>query len=226
MEINNNKNWLRMGVMFGIGVLAAFMLFTVFADKQFQDLEQETRLLIADQQSVLVAIAETTARNGADAVTEGIVKDCEIDERSEFEDLLGKLDKGLSASQLATLERLFGRCGPFYSERKLVMVARLAREIEVYRSYIELLSTIENQDLSTAFSIAEWEALAVEEQKQSELFAELVSAQDQIISALILGKTVESPEMKEILQKVREIQETLIVANKQASVIRGKLVSL
>lgn len=203
-----------------------YVSITTTVNSRFDELEESTRLLIANQQSLLVAIAETTARNGADSVTEVIIKDCSVVERNEFDDLLGKLDSGLSHDQLTTLERLFGRCGSFYSERKSVMVSRLTREIEVYESYVNLLSAELNEDLSISFNVPQWQALAAEEQKQSEMFTDLVAVQDQIITTLLSGKSPTSPEIVEVLRSAKEIQETLIVVNKQASSLRSELVSL
>lgn len=228
METTKKNSWMnsKNAIFLLVGVTVMYFIVTVLVNARFNELEQSTRLLIADQESLLVAIAETTARNGADAVTESIIKDCSVTERNEFDDLLGKLDSGLNYTQLSTLERLFGRCGPFYSERKSIMVARLSREIEVYKSYVDLLNAELNEDLTDAFKVPQWQALAAEEQKQSEMFTDLVSVQDEIISTLLAGKSPASPEMAEILRKAQETQETLIVANKQASKLRSELVSL
>lgn len=207
-------------------VIAIFVLVTTLVQSRFNSIEQNTRLAIADQQSVLIAIAEVTARGGADVVTESVVKDCSMTERTEFDSLLGRLNDGLSKNELTTLERLFGRCGAFYAERKAVMVSRLAREIEIYETYVAQLSTITNTDLQIEFRIGEWKNLAAEEKKQSDLFSRLVQVQDQIITTLLAGKTATSPEMQDILQQAKEIQETLLVANKQASTLRAVLIGL
>jgi cell fate (sporulation/competence/biofilm development) regulator YlbF (YheA/YmcA/DUF963 family) len=207
-------------------LVAAYFLMTTLVQSRFNELEQNTRLAIADQQSILISIAEVTARNGADPVTESVVMDCSVSERTEFDTLLGSLNGGLKQSELATLERLFGRCGAFYAQRKAVMVSRLTREIEVYETYVTQLSAIVGSDLSAAFSVEEWKSLVTEEKKQSDLFTNLVRVQDQIITTLLSGKSATSPEIQDILQQAREIQETLLVANKQASTLRAGLISL
>jgi hypothetical protein len=210
---------------FLLGVVLVYFLVNVLTENRFQDLELQTRLLISEQEAVLATIAETTARNGADSVTEKIVKDCSVSERSSFDTLLGQLNNGLSQSQLVELERLFGRCGSFYAERKSVMVSRLAREIEVYESYVNQLSVIQGEDNASEFQITQWNKLAEEEQKQSALFSELVTKQDQIINTLLAGKSASSPEIIEILREVKEIQETLVVINAQVANVRSELVS-
>lgn len=228
METRNviGARLLRYGGAVIIAVFVVYGAASAVVSERLETYELNAREIIADQQATLVAIAEATARNGADAVTEAVVRDCTIKERSEFDELLGSLDRGLDQRQLATLERLFGRCGGFYSERKAVMVARLAREIEVYETYVSQLSSIVQEDLTIPFNVERWKDLAAEERRQSDLFARLVSLQDQIITTLLSGSTPSSPAMQSILQEAREVQETLMVASKQAAVIRAELVSL
>jgi len=216
---------IKLVVVWVLGIALVYFLVNVITERRLQDLELQTRVLISQQEAVLATIAETTARNGADSVTEQIIKDCSVSERSTFDTLLGSLNNGLSQSQLVELERLFGRCGGFFAERKSVMVSRLAREIEIYQTYVDQLSTILNKDTATEFEINQWDKLAQEEQKQSDLFSQLVVKQDQIISTLLTGKSASSPEIIEILREVKEIQETLIVTNKQVSTIRAELIS-
>ena len=210
---------------FLLGVALVYFLGNMLAENRFQDLELQTRVLISQQEAVLATIAETTARNGADSVTEQIVKDCSVSERSTFDTLLGQLNNGLPQAQLVELERLFGRCGSFYSERKSVMVSRLAREIEVYESYVNQLSTVLGEETAEDFQIPQWNKLAEEEQKQSLLFSQLVTQQDLIINTLLSGKAANSAEITEILREVKEIQETLVVTNQQVANTRAELVS-
>lgn len=227
MNTTHKTGWLNPKniFVFVLGMAAVYFMVTSLVDRRFNEIELSTRVQIADQQAVLATIAETTARNGADAVTESIVRDCTLSERSRFDQMLGQLNTGLTHSELVELERLFGRCGSFYSERKSVMVSRFSREIGVYEDYVDQLSAIVGEDVSAAFAVEGWQSLAAQERKQSELFTRLVHLQDQIIGILLEGKTATSPEIVEILRQVQEVQETLIVANKQAANIRSGLVS-
>jgi hypothetical protein len=228
MDNTNNQKWIyARGITFLLlGMLIVYFSVTTLVEKRFQEIEQNTRQQISQQMTLLAVIAEATARNGADAVTESIVRDCPVSERSKFDDLLGRLDSGLNFSQLTELDRLFGRCGSFYSERKLVMVARLAREIEVYENYVNQLSVITGDDLSPEFKLEEWKSLAEAENKLSGLFAQLVISQDKIIGTLLEGKSPSSPEIAQILHEVGQVQETLTVTNTQTSNLRSRLISL
>lgn len=227
MNTANKGHWFngKNLIVLVIGMLVMYLGVTTMVDKRFVEFETSTRSQITEQLVLVTAIAEATSRNGADAVTESIVKDCSVTERIQFDDLLNKLNNNLNRTQLTELERLFGRCGSFYSERKSVMVARLNREVEILEGYVNQLSVILGKDVSDKYSLSDWKTLAEEEKKQSELFAKLVVLQDEIIGTLLSGKNAQSPEIVEILQQVREVQETLLVANAQASTVRSRLVS-
>jgi len=208
-----------------LGAVVIYGASQFFANQRFNELASETQLLISEQQAVLATIAEITARNGADSVTESIVRDCSVEERSSFDSLLGNLNNNLTRTQLVELERLFGRCGGFFSERKAMMATRLVREIEVYESYVEQLSLVTGSDESESYNVEQWRELAVAEKKMSELFSDLVTKQDQIIRALLSGSSSQSEDIQLILREVNEIQETLTVTNTQVSRLRADLVS-
>ena len=222
----NNKS--RTFKIIGVVVLCAVLVYVLaqfFANQRLEASSNQTQLLISEQQSILATIAEITARNGADAVTESIVRDCTVAERSSFDSLLGDLNSGLTRSQLVELERLFGRCGSFYSERKSIMVSRLVREIEIYGTYVDQLSLINGTDESESYDLEQWRELAAAETKVSELFSDLVAKQDEIINALLNGSSPQSDDIQAILLEVNEIQETLTVTNTQVSRLRANLVS-
>ena len=197
----------------------------LIARERLADLRTELLIQVNEQQTLLTTIAETTARNGADEVTEGIVKDCSIDERTQFDALLGRLDSGLLQSELTSLERLFGRCGSFYAERKSVMVARLEREVEVYENYVTQLEQIGGVDVAD-FNVTLWQQLVEDEKKQSVAFSALVENQDKIISSLLAGRNANSPEMKSILEEVKRVQQSLTDASISAGEKRRTLDAL
>lgn len=204
----------------------AYGLIVVIVREKLDDLHAQIQMQIAQQQTLLTTIAETTARNGADVVTEGIIRDCNVNERTDFDNLLGQLDKGLSTAELTKLERLFGRCGSFYPERKSVMVARLSREVEVYASYVDQLKAVSTQKLIASYKVDEWQKLVEQEQKQSELFAKLVSQQEKIIETLMTGKSPQSEEIKSVLKEVQDTQISLVQTNQAAASIRKILTPL
>jgi hypothetical protein len=211
------------------GIIIFLVIYAVSSfvvHERLEDVRTTIELQISEQQTLLASIAETTARNGADATTEAIVRDCATDERKEFDSLLGRLDAGLSTTELTKLERLFGRCGSFYSERKSVMVARFEREIDLYETYITQLEALESSDEEKTYKVDRWKELVQKEKLQSESFSKLVPLQDKIITTLLSGKSIQSEELKVTLQEARDVQEMLILANTQASQIRAELISL
>lgn len=227
MNTEKNTNQKIAVVLLCIGVLAliVYLLSVFLANQRLSELKALTQTQILEQQSILATIAEVTARNGADSITESIVRDCSVSERSSFDSLLGDLDSGLTRTQLVELERLFGRCGSFYSQRKSMMVSRLGREIEVYETYVNQLSLISGSDMKETYDVESWGELALAEKNVSELFSELVRTQDEIITALLAGNSPDSEEIQMILREVTEIQETLTVTNTLVGRLRADLVS-
>lgn len=227
-DTTKHNTWLtaRNALVLLLGIACAYLLITNVIENRLETLEHTTKLLIEEQESVLSNIAVITSRNGADDTTEAIIKDCSVVERGRFDSLLSRLDAGLSTPELSELERLFGRCGSFFSERKSVMVARMAREFEIYQNYISQLEIITGGEMSDEYDLVNWQMLVDAEQQQSLLFSNLVQLQDQIITTLLSGSSPASAEIVAILREVQEVQEMLIVTNKQASTIRAELVSL
>jgi hypothetical protein len=222
-----NRQYHLKTVFLGAAILLLFAYVggILIARERLSELRNELMLQVSEQQTLLGAIAETTARNGADEVTEQIVKDCSVDERAEFDALLGRLDAGLIRAELTALERLFGRCGSFYAERKSVMVARLEREVEVYDRYVRQLQQIGGADIEV-YQVTLWKQLVEDEKAQSKEFSLLVANQDKIISALLEGKTASSPELKVILEETKKIQQALGDANTRAAEKRRELSAL
>lgn len=226
MQERKKHNVLIIGTGLLIGVVLVYLFSSLATSNRMSNLEINTREELTEQRALLVAIGEATGRNGADEVTELIVRDCAPSERDEFDQLLGSLDNGLTQTELQNLERLFGRCGSFYAERKAVMVSRLVREIEVYEYLVEQLSLVTGSDQSETYDVAAWQTLADNEEKRSELLSELVRLQDEIISTLLVNNNPQSDEITSILRDVREAQETLVVINKQTSDARSEVIDL
>jgi hypothetical protein len=168
------------------------------------------------QTELLVSVAQITARNGADEVTAAIVRDCSGSNRVKFDELLGRLDGGLSQMELSEVKRLFGLCADFYANQKLAMAAHLSREIEVLKTLVTQLDVVSLTDQLKNNEISSWESLATYEQTQGEKAADLVQAQKLIIDLLIEGKTASSPEIIAILEGVRETKEAELYANTQS----------
>jgi hypothetical protein len=223
--INRKTVSLMIGVVLVVSLLGYFIV-TAAIDKRLEVLQLETKVLIEEQKTLLTSIAEITARNGADELTERIIKDCSVTERVRFDNLLSSLDKGLARTELVELERLFGRCGGFFAERKAIMVSRMSREYEVLEILVHQLSNLTGADATSEYQLANWKELSDLELKQSDLFSSLVSLQDNIITVLLEGNTASSQDITKILQEVSTVQQTLSVVNMQASTVRSGLVPL
>ncbi|MEY2664976.1 MAG: hypothetical protein RLZZ480_81 [Candidatus Parcubacteria bacterium] len=204
-------------------IIVAYVAALFIARVRLETFREQAQAAVTEQQAVLVEIAEITGRNGGDESADVIVHDCAVDERVAFDDLLGRLNDGLSQSDLTKLDRLFGRCGTFHAERKALMVARLERELEVFTTFVDGLAALTVEDEQKKYMLATWRELVEEEKKQSALYTSLVTEQDKIITTLLSGKRAESAEMKAVLEEARETRESLLMSNQQAAILRGEI---
>ena len=215
----------RIAILLIILFFSAYVAIEYVAAKKVAHLRIQMEQSIEDQKINMTNLSEISSRSGSDAVTEATVTDCSVDERNQFDVLLGRLDQGLPQTELSKLDRLFGRCGYFFAERKSIMVARLSREVEVYETLVTQLEAITSASVYEDYNVGTWKELALEEKTQSALFLNLVRTQDRIISTLLSGKSADSVEIKTILSEVKETQETLAISSKQTADLRASLLS-
>lgn len=219
-------NWKTIGIIGLIVVIAGYFIAQIIITERLENTRSTIESQQAEQRALLLGIAEITARNGADEITALVLQDCPTEDRKRFDELLGQLNSGLPQQELIELDQLFTQCGMFYAERKLLMVSRLAREIEVYKAYTNQLSAITDKDQTASAQIQQWEELATLEREQSELFNQLVILQERIITTLLDEKSLESEEIKAILSEVAEVQGNLLLKTQQATSVRNELISV
>lgn len=187
----------------GAGYTAALFV----GQERLEEAAHAATLETRDQLTVLASLAEVMARGGADQVTEQVIKDCSSSERIRFDDLLGRLQVGLSRPELLELSRLFDRCGPFYSQQRAVMAARFLREVEMFKKAYDRQLLLAGEDSTAGLQVNEWQQLASLEQSQSEQLARLVELQRDIIAVLLEGETPTSERTIGLLAEVKEVVE-------------------
>lgn len=188
-------------------------------------LKEEVALImqvrIAEQEQTLAAIAEITDQNGADSVAADIIRDCPADSRIRFESLLNRLGS-LSGAELVEIESLFDACASFFSERKAIMVARMEREFEVYRDYVDLYTKLDVRTVPTQYQVSDWEKLTQLEKRRGDLLREQVAIQATIIAALQEGLSITSDLEKELV-RAQQITQEAGALNQQIDTVRQEL---
>lgn len=163
-------------------------------------------------------LAILTDSNNADELTERIIADCP--RRSDFESLLPNLAK-LGPRELLQTQQLFESCGPFYSERKALMVAQLEREYNALEQDLEYLHAL--RDLTPNESAyKQWAELISRERERSAFLNEQTELQRGIIQLLIEGASRE--KLAELTLRAQSVAESLVVTDVQIDAIRGELV--
>jgi hypothetical protein len=208
-------------------VISSFLivasLIVGLTEYRLKNLRTELTVRIEEQQARLIQTANAAAQNGAGMLAPALINDCPVAERTKFETLLGRLDDGLPPTELFELDRLFGRCGAFYAERKSVIVAQLKREVEVYESYVAQLYTLKTVPTEKKYQLEEWNELVLIESNRAVLLMKLVSLQEAIIGALLEGNTPASESVKAILVEVATTQEALIRSNAEVITVQEVL---
>lgn len=207
-------------------LIGALLLSMLIVSQRTQAYQEVIETQLEAQLDRVQDLAAATAQNRADSAVGVRIQDCPADQRSTFDSLLGRLDSGLQQSELEELDQLFSACAHVQAERKAVIVAQLQREVAVLSDYTDQLSVLTSTNASQDYAVESWLQLVDHEARQSAGFAQLVTAQKDIINTLLGGKAADSAEMLVILDSVKETQESLLFANTQAAALRAELSNL
>jgi hypothetical protein len=193
---------------------------TWFVHHNQQVLEAQIRALLDSKQAYMLSLAEITDRNAADETTQEIVADCP--KRNEYEALLGSLAT-LSPRELIVVQTLSESCSSFYVERKLLMVAKLERELEGYTDLLTLLETLTTHDIDV-YHKKIWEEIVSGENARSTALRDQERIQTEIIAYLISGVSTQSPQVNELVRDAQEINELLKVYDQQLDEKRKSMI--
>lgn len=196
-----------------------------YVEQQLAVYQSNFQLRIAEQETKLATLAQLVANDGADAVVNQIVIDCDLEDRARFDLLLSNL-KTLSPAELGELRGLFDECASFYADRRAFMTARLVREIELFTDYLELLELTDYDATEERTRSVNWNELAEIEKQRSKLMTELVDIQDEIIEMLYAGESIDSEVIKGALAKAQSTKETVFVLTTKADQLRASLSQL
>jgi cell division protein FtsL len=206
---------------FFITIAIALFAASLYMTFHTRELSNTLQLRISEQEKTLTALSEITDRNGADTVAEAIVRDCSSDNRGRFEELLNRLGT-LTSTELSELDALFDGCASFFAERKALMVARLEREFEVYRSYVNLLSLVDQNRVQSSYSVEAWQDFVALEKQRRDLLQEQVTIQGEIISSLRSGPVM-NDEIEAKLVRAAQINQEAAQLNGQIDEARREL---
>ncbi len=164
----------------------------------------------------IIELSEITDRNGADEETASIISDCP--RREDYEGYLVRL-ASLNKQELIIMQNLFDACSPFYTEQKMLMVSKLAREFESYQTYITLLDTL-TDTVAYTDTLSRFSTLVTIERERSALIVDQTKLQAQIITLLISGKSAYGAEVAKLLSEAQQVNELLSVLDHRADEIR------
>lgn len=185
------------------------------------DIEKDLVLAEKNTDTLVTLIA----RGGINEMAANIISDCPANERQEFDTKLGKLDSGLSLSDLVAVERLFSRCAPVFAIHRAIMVMQLRQEMVGYQNLVaqrKLLGDYTKHDSKLQIL----DNILDNEEKVSDLSFALVALQKEIISNLIAGVAVDSNEAYQLKLKGQSLQNELKIATESLATQRQDLLDI
>lgn len=215
------QNKMRIVIVIAGIVIAGFAVQKYVHEQQAAYLTKNIEL-IATQEERLAATVRDISNNNLERTLNPVVTDCTASNRSRFDELLGGL-ASLSRAELVELDVIFGGCAYYYSTLQTVAVFQFAREIEIYKEFLELASSVDAHAAEKLNTIPLWESLLEKEQERSMFHTELVDVQREIIAELLTGNTINSPSVQTLVQKGQEIRGNLTFSNTQIKQIHPKL---
>ncbi|MCA9363013.1 hypothetical protein KC851_01715 [Candidatus Kaiserbacteria bacterium] len=225
METSNSKNrTIKIIVLIAVIFLTGYVAVNATVNTRLAKLQNEIDKQMTEQRAVIASLIDDTTSNKVVKTGNIIIRDCTLTERVEYESLMSRLNDGLSQSDLTELDNLLGRCGSYQHEQKLLLLAKLEREIDIYENQLDqMVTVVGNQEVVNDYDLALLRDYINSEKDKAGLAGELVKKQDGIIKALRAGNAPNSPEINTILQEVTEIKETLNVMNLQTEGLREQL---
>ena len=203
-----------------IGVV--FWTVSYVLDLQEQKLSASITDAVNTQHQRLVELAELTDKNGTDPVVQEVVVDCKIKDRVRFDELLSELST-LTPAELNEIQSLFDNCADYFARRTQLMTELLRREYEYYSTLVNLLTTTEEPASINRYGVSQWEKVVELESRRSQIFAERVRIQEEIINDLKAGERPNSKTVLDRAAEANEMTEELLVIDKQCDELRERL---
>lgn len=219
--LTNNKTFI-LGILFGALIVFVTSYFVV--EKRLQEYKMILDTQINTQIRSLGDLAIITGKGASNERADTLVKECKVEERSEFEALLASLNSELNQRELNRLTNLFGNCGHVFANRRTSMFLQMQDEFDTLENLVEMRKKIDDFS-EESINYTKWKELVNNEREISNIFQDMVRVQSDIIQVLLSGKNINSEEVNELLKEVQEIKVKLNEATEKASSIRVVLIS-
>ncbi len=206
------------------GVLLVLICSSLVVEKRMHDTRVAYDSLIKESETAALEVAREIGRGGVLPSVKEVILDCPSDKNLQYDELLASLDKGLSASQLSTLNDLFNECGSIPATRRAVMALLLEQEVTLLTKSVEHRALLGKEKYDEK-KLASWKDLVTKEKEISTQFYALVNLQSSIIKALVSGSSASSDTITMIQTEVQVVQQKLATATAEASQLRSALVT-
>lgn len=194
------------GVVFG--VLAIILITSLIVEKRLSNLQDSIEDNLVISANELMTLADAISRGEVNGLAVKVMPDCSAAERVQFEGRLGRLNEGLSNTELKELDNLFSRCAPVSVIRRSAMVAQFESEfknLSVQVKQRKMLGEYSDYDEQ----LKTWGDLLETEKSIVDLSFESVNLQYEIILQLLSGLNVDSDSANELKNRGQSIRTEL-----------------
>lgn len=204
------------------GIVIVYLVSSLIVDKRLSDLRHNLDTDISSDVANLTELSDQIANGRQNGTIDSLIQNCPVIESSEYDTMLGGLDKGLTYKELNRLDDLFKLCGHITANKKQVMVYLMEQRLSSLNKAVDrrdLLGNFSKDDMKTTV----WAELLEKEKNISNLYSDLVDAQGRIINGLITKVSPE--EILSIQAEAQKIKSDLSSTAESASQLRSSLVS-
>ena len=214
------KNALFLGILFG--VIAVYGLASTIATHRTQAaqvlLQEEITRLESEAVKVAAAINKNETMYGVDQ----LLSNCSVEDRSDFETLLSRLESGLSKAELSNLSQFFDRCAAVSAQKRTILTIYLENIVKSLSVAIEARKSLSKYEEMDTRLMRYQELLQAEKVINTQLFT-LVDLQAEIITSLQTGVGVVSKEADLLRSKGGTIQSEIAAKTEIANLLRKEL---
>ena len=187
-----------------------------YLSSQSQRVENALTTRLAELESDLKVLAETTGLAQIDDATQLVVRDCSA--RTRYQELLQDLES-LNQTQLREAKSLHAACGQYQPTVRAFMTHRLETAFAEYEDLVAITSTFDGISADD-YRLPEWRSLIAKESARANLLREQGALQAQIIDVFV-GDS--SANLDDLVQEAQSINGSLNVTSLQINSEREAL---
>lgn len=207
------SNWVIITLTFVVLVVTGYAIKNNF-DAKIKAYSSVSNDVVREEDRVMTDLL-AGLRTGGDSYSEAVrIADCNRESRTRFDELLSNLAT-LKQPEIIELDKLFNSCAYYYATVQTVSVARLERELEMYREALRIAAVLDPAAEAKLNNLTTWDDIISKEKERGMLHNKLVVIQGQIVDEFLNYKRVEHPDVQALVAEANEARENIVFLTQQ-----------